>query len=177
MQCKWVILNKNLVEGHQRKQREMLMICPYSPSELHMKQLDDSNTGPVPQWKEPCSRSFGPEVCFVSATTGHFWNSWDMLHQKWCLINNHLQFLLLKPMCTNVLWHVHNSILGRHLGQKKTGEKAIQSFYWSEIYEDCKNWVAKCDECDQVKYSPQKPSPLGEIASWCTIWPNFLHIS
>ena len=52
-------------------------------------------------------------------------------------------------MYKEILQHVHNSLVGGHLGQKKTREKA--EIYWSGIHEDCNNWVAKCDECPRVK--------------------------
>ena len=55
-------------------------------------------------------------------------------------------------MHKEILQHVHNSLVGGHLGQKKAREKALQRFYWSGIHEDCNNWVAKCDECTKVKF-------------------------
>ena len=53
--------------------------------------------------------------------------------------------------------HVHNSLLGGHLGQKKTREKALQRFYCSEIQGNGNNWLIKCDECAKVKIPPHRP--------------------
>ena len=67
-------------------------------------------------------------------------------------------------MHKEILQHIHNSLVGGHLGQKKTREKALQRFYWSGICEDCNNWVAKCDECTKVKCPPcRRRTPLWEM--------------
>ena len=67
-------------------------------------------------------------------------------------------------MHKDILQHVHNSLVGGCLGQKKTREKALQRFYWSGISRDCNNCIAKCDECTKVK-SPtcRLRAPLGEM--------------
>ena len=76
-----------------------------------------------------------------------------------------MQFIVPRSLHNEVLYHIHNSLLGSHLGQKKTRGKALQKFYWSGIREDCNNWVSKCDECAKVKHPPRKPhAPLGEMS-------------
>ena len=35
---------------------------------------------------------------------------------------NYLQFLVLRTMCSKVLWYGHGSLCGGHIGQKKTKE-------------------------------------------------------
>ena len=77
---------------------------------------------------------------------------------------DHLQLLVLTAMHAVVLQQVHDSLLGRHLGQKKTREKALQRFYWNGIWEDCNNWVLQCNEGARVKDPPNRPRvPLGEM--------------
>ena len=51
----------------------------HTPAELHKKQHDDPDIGPVLKWKESGNRPLGPEVCSVSAATRHYLNFWDML--------------------------------------------------------------------------------------------------
>ena len=75
-----------------------------------------------------------------------------------------MQFIVPRSLCKKVLYHIHDSLLGGHLGQKKTREKALQRFYWSGIRENCNNWVSKYDECAKAKHPPRKPhAPLGEM--------------
>ena len=77
---------------------------------------------------------------------------------------DHLQFVVPRSMHSEILQQVHNSLLGGHLGQKKTREKVFQRFYWSGVHEDCNIWVAKCDECAKGKHPPRRPrAPLGEM--------------
>ena len=139
---------------------------------MHKKQLDDPDIGPLLRWKESDQRPFGPEVCASSPATRHYWNCWELLQiQDGMLMchfvrrdatGDHMQFIVPRSLCNEVLYHIHDSLLGGHLGQKKTREKALQRFYWSGIREDCNNWVSKCDECAKVKHPPRKPNaPLG----------------
>ena len=44
-------------------------------------------------------------------------------------MGDHLQFIVPRSLCNDVLHHVHDTLLGGHLGQKKTREKALQWFY------------------------------------------------
>ena len=145
-----------------------------NPAVLSWKQLDDPDIGQVLEWKESGQRPFGPEVCASSPATRHYWNCWDLLqiqdgmlmcHFMRCnATGNHMQFIVPRSLQNEVLYHIHDSLLGGHLGQKKTREKALQRFYWSSIREDCNNWVSKCDECAKVKHPPRKPhAPLGKM--------------
>ena len=145
-----------------------------NPAVLHQKQLDDPDIGPVLEWKESGQRPFGQEVCASSPATRHYWNCWDLLQiQDGMLMRcfmrcdatgDHMQFIVPRSLHNEILYHIHDSLLGGHLGQKKTREKVLQRFYWSSIREDCNNWVSKCDECAKVKHPPRKPhAPLGEM--------------
>ena len=69
-------------------------------------------------------------------------------------MGDHLQFLVQRTMHTEIFQHVHNSLLGEHLDQKKTREKALQRCYWSGMQEDYNNLAAKCDEYAKVKTPP-----------------------
>ena len=51
----------------------------HTPAELHKKQLDDLDIGPLLKWKESGNRPFDPEVCSASAASRHDWNYWGML--------------------------------------------------------------------------------------------------
>ena len=82
--------------------------------------------------------------------TGNKWQVWDGLlpchfvrHDD---TGDYLQFLLPEH-CVPVVFHVHDFLLGGHLGQKKTREKALQHFYESDIHEECNSWLTQCDAC------------------------------
>ena len=146
----------------------------HTPAELRKKQLDDPDISSVLKWKESGNWPFGQEVCLASAATRHYWNCWDLLQVENGVLmrrfvrqdatGDHLQFVVPRSMHSEILQQVHNSLLGGHLGQKKTREKVLQRFYWSGVHEDCNIWVAKCDECAKVKHPPRRPrAPLGEM--------------
>lgn len=67
-------------------------------------------------------------------------------------------------MKSEVLRLTHNSLLGGHLGQKKTKRKVQQRFYWFEMREDVNIWICKCDVCSRMKHSYRKPRvALGDM--------------
>ena len=146
----------------------------HTPAELHKKQLDDLDISSVLKWKESGNQPFGQEVCSASAATRHYWNCWDLLQVENGVLmrrfvrqdatGDHLQFVVPRSMHSEILQQVHNSLLGGHLGQKKTRGKVLQRFYWSGVHEDCNIWVAKCYECAKVKHPPRRPrAQLGEM--------------
>jgi transposase InsO family protein len=75
---------------------------------------------------------------------------------------DYLQFFVPRSLRNEVLQHMHNSLLGGHLGQKKTKGKILQRYYWFELREDVNGWIARCDVCGSIKPLP-KPAraPLG----------------
>ena len=77
-----------------------------------------------------------------------------------------LQLIVPRELQREVLWNAHDGLLGGHLGQKKTREKALKKFYWRGIREDCNNWVNTCDVCARQKRPQRKPhAPLGSMAT------------
>ena len=74
------------------------------------------------------------------------------------------QFLLPRCLRKDVMFQMHNALLGGHLGQKKTRSKIKQICYWFGLREDVNSWVAKCEVCGAVK-TPAKPprAPLGKM--------------
>ena len=143
---------------------------------LQRKQLVDPDIDPVLKWKESEKRSFGPGVCVSSPTTRHYWNSWDLLViEKGMRMRKFIkrdgtsdshQLIVPRELQKEVLWNAHDGLLGGHLGQKKTTEKALRKFYWRGIHEDCNN---TCDVCARQKQPQRKPhAPLDP-------WPQVLH--
>ena len=143
---------------------------------LRRKQLADPDIAPVLKWKESGKRPFGPEVCVSSPATRHYWSSWDLLViEKGMLMRKFIkrdgtsdshQLIVPRELQKEVLWNAHDGLLGGHLGQKKTREKALRKFYWRGIHEDCNNWVNTCDVCARQKRPQRKPhAPLGSMAT------------
>lgn len=54
-------------------------------------------------------------------------------------MSEHVQLMAPHSMYSEVLRRTHNSLLGGHLGQKKTKRKIQQRFYWFEMREDVNN--------------------------------------
>ena len=111
-----------------------------------------------------------------SPATRHYWSSWELLVIKNGMLirkfikrdgtSDSLQLIVPRELQREVLWNAHDGLLGGHLGQKKTREKALKKFYWRGIHEDCNNWVNTCDVCARQKRPQRKPhAPLGSMAT------------
>ena len=146
----------------------------YSAAELRKKQLDDPDIGPVLQWKEADKRPSSDEVQSLSAATRHYWLYWKsleirngQLHRKFAKrdgTGEQFQFILPRKMQQEVMFQMHNSVMGGHLGQKKTRAKVKQMFYWFGLREDVNCWVGKCEACGAVKRPAKSPrAPLGKM--------------
>jgi transposase InsO family protein len=158
----------------RRTRQDSSWALPYSMAKLRVKQLDDSDIGPVLRWKESGARPHGPVVCKSSPATRHYWNLWDSLELRDGVLfrtfyrkdatGAHLQFIVPESIRHEILHQMHGVLLSGHLGKKKTREKTLQRFYWYGMREDVNNWVSRCDVCGAVKPLPKKArAPLGEM--------------
>ncbi|MCO5576008.1 hypothetical protein L7F22_029815 [Adiantum nelumboides] len=58
------------------------------------------------------------------------------------------------------LHDAHDSLVGGHCGINTTLEKLERSFFWPKLRKDVYNYVQKCQVCQKVKSSHQKPVGL-----------------
>ena len=162
--------------GVQRnaRAREIPWALPYSPQDLRKKQLNDPDIGPILKWKEANERPSSESMRPVSPATRHYWLHWDSLHiQDGVLFLKILvgkahegsgQFIVPRGLVDEILHLSHNSLLGGHLGQKKTRSKVKQRFYWFGMRETVNNWVTSCDVCGMIKRPSRPPrAPLGTM--------------
>ena len=158
-----------------RKQQEPLSWCEtLSSKQLSKLQGEDPSLKEVMVWlregRQPTSREMegkAPEI-------RHYWLQWgllelreDVLYRKFHRKDNtgsHWQLVLPRKLHKQTLTQMHSSLLGGHLGRKKTREKTLQRYYWHGVRSDVDLWVAKCDDCESIK-PPGKPvkAPLGKM--------------
>ena len=68
-----------------------------------------------------------------------------------------LQLAVPEKYRKHVLALAHESILGGHLGSKKTIEKISNHFYWPGVQADARRYCRSCDEC-------QRSLPKGKVS-------------
>ncbi|CAC5411488.1 unnamed protein product [Mytilus coruscus] len=62
------------------------------------------------------------------------------------------------------MYHMNNTVLSGHLGQKKSRGKTLQRFFWYLMKEDINNYVNACDICARNKPPHKTPkAPLGKV--------------
>jgi hypothetical protein len=104
----------------------------------------------------------------------HYWLQWGLLslqdgvmYRKFHRKDNtgsHWQLIVPRKLHRQTLSQMHNSLLGGHLGRKKTRERTLQRYYLHGIRTDVDLWVARCDECESIKPPGKRvKAPLGKM--------------
>ena len=66
-----------------------------------------------------------------------------------------MQLIVPKVMKCKILNFCHDEKTGGHFGVRKTMAKVRNSYYWSGLQKDVRNWVKSCVTCCEFK-SPQR---------------------
>ena len=90
-----------------------------------------------------------------------------MLVRRWKPTNQsqpEMQVVLPAKHRNEVLYQLHNSPSGGHLGVAKTAPKVQQRYYWPGWIDDVKRHISQCEECSRRKGSKRLPiAPLTSI--------------
>ena len=100
------------------------------------------------------SAEFGtPYSLAMAGEPGHFslQDGWLLYKGRLCITASHRAALL---------HDAHDSLVGGHQGINNTLEKLERSFYWPKLRKDVYNYVQKCQVCQKVKSTHQKPAGL-----------------
>jgi len=61
------------------------------------------------------------------------------------------KLILPKELVRDVMYELHDSLIGGHLGIAKTYSKVMDIFYWFEMRRDVENYVRNCHICESLK--------------------------
>jgi hypothetical protein len=79
---------------------------------------------------------------------------------------NKLLRVIQKHEVEAILYLMHNHPTGAHLGIDKTFEKIRDQYYWPQMFENIKDYIRSCDQCQKRgRYrtpGPLHPIPVGE---------------
>lgn len=77
---------------------------------------------------------------------------------------NKLWLVLPRDLREEVLKLCHDNKPSGHLGEKKTYKKVSSKFYWYQMHESIRDYVAACTMCDKNKKRRQKDkAPMSKI--------------
>ncbi|CAC5413535.1 unnamed protein product [Mytilus coruscus] len=148
----------------------------HTHEKLKELQNKDEDVGPILRWKISGKKSCDIDLQSNSPATRHYYHFRDSLvlqdgllfrkFEKQNKTGQYLQFLTPEKLKYEVLHSMHDEIISGHLGKRKTTEKLLQRFYWFELREDVRIWIAKCEVCRANK-PPSKTArdPLGSMPS------------
>ena len=118
-----------------------------------------SLTSPLLQKLQVELQSFDPKMEF---TDSELQSGKLRCHQGvwyWC---DKLVVPCSSPLIQTILQEFHASKLGGHGGVKKTLVRISSQFYWKHMQKSIKEYIVKCQLCQQAKYSTQPPAGLLE---------------
>ena len=66
-----------------------------------------------------------------------------------------------RGLVQQILTKFHSSTIGGHAGVKRTLARIVSQFYWKGMHNDVKDFVSKCQICQQAKaYTALQPGLL-----------------
>jgi hypothetical protein len=109
------------------------------------------------KWKVENHKPHWSEVSPMSSEIKYFWNRLDSLQIKDGILyrcwesddgsDQLLHIVLPRILVHKVLYELHNTPVGGHLGIKKTLFKVRKRFMWYSMRKDVTDWCNKCIEC------------------------------
>ena len=79
-------------------------------------------------------------------------------------LNDYVQFIVPQKIRTDIFKHMHTGLSSGHVGNEKTVQKVLQSFYWFELRQDITLMVSKCYICAANKKPiPNPKAELGDM--------------
>ena len=156
--CNMVVADSNWVESCTGEQvREF--------------QLKDDCIGPVLKWKEDGIRPPWEQVSGLDRVVKAYWGQWDLLsvrggilYRRWVSntgAHDREVIVLPRAMREEVLYELHNSPTGGHLGQRKTRGKVSTRYYWFGMRREVENWCRRCELCARRK--PPNPRTRAQM--------------
>ena len=138
--------------------------------QIHNTQLAEQAIGFFLRAKEVGKKPSVEDVQAMSPQTRRLLQMWDQLkvydgtlywqYEPPIVGTPSLQLVVPETMKEEVLWDLHEGVMGGHLGEGKTLEKVKERFYWPGYHNDVKNWVNTCSDCAARK----TPSPRNRAA-------------
>ncbi|XP_033761108.1 uncharacterized protein LOC117342916 [Pecten maximus] len=92
-----------------------------------------------------------------------FYREHDILRRKWRTGDGKTagkQLVLPKSLRQAVIKLAHDRPLAGHLGQEKTKQRILQSFYWPGMFSDIKSYYQTCDVCQKVARRDHQRAPM-----------------
>ena len=147
------------------------IIQGYSKEEIIAFQELDPDISPIKTWKEQNNeRPMGNVILTCSPATRHLWLSWDLLHIKDKVLYRRSPtdgtdcLVVPRKLQQEIMEISHGSLLGGHLGQKKTLGRLRKKYFWFQMKGAVNSWIKKCIICASNKRAHKKAKgPLGRM--------------
>ena len=121
---------------------------PWSHEELHTPQMQDSEIRPVIEKGD--TRAPWDAIAPHPEATKIYWAQWNslrlrngVLYRLWETPQGDevtCQLILPKPLRSDVLHQLHNTLTAGHLAVAKTLNRVRERFYWARYHGDVRDW-------------------------------------
>lgn len=144
----------------------------YQPDSLRLFQHEDKDLVPIFKWSDEDLEPSQSEQRLHSRATRSLWLCKSclkiingvLLYQFVGFPDRKLCLLVPSSLQDEVVRYCHDIKTAGHLGEKKTLEKAKQSFLWYNMRKDWEEYVRTCAVCSQNKKAHVRPrAPLEQF--------------
>ena len=91
-------------------------------------------------------------------------DDWDDHLSYLCMAyREQYQLIAPKEIRDKILFQLHNTRTGGHLGVKRTFMKIRQRFFWPRCKSDVERWCKQCNSCAQIKPGPGYRAKLHQV--------------
>ena len=165
--------DKGTSAGSVSGQQEVL-VNNFSREDLIKLQRNDPDIGIILRWMTTSEKKPTRELVHdKSPAVRNLWLSWSQLklvngllykrHDTNSKLTTTLQLVVPLKLRDHVLQSNHSSPMSGHLGIKKTLSRIQRSFYWHNLKQSVRLFIANCVVCGARKRPTSKPrAPLGE---------------
>ena len=165
--------DKGTSAGFVSGQQEVL-VNNFSREDLIKMQRNDPDIGIILRWMTTSEQKPTRELVHdKSPAVRNLWLSWSQLklvdgllykrHDTNSKLTTTLQLVVPLKLRDRILHANHSSPMSGHLGIKKTLSRIQRSFYWHNMKDSVRLFIANCVVCGARKRPTSKPrAPLGE---------------
>ncbi|XP_033739131.1 uncharacterized protein LOC117326489 [Pecten maximus] len=150
------VLPRNIMEERSEERLGVDELSTVNSEELSKLQREDESLSKIK------AKSLSSAEEADEDDVAFYWEH-DILRRKWRTGDGKTagkQLVLPKSLRQAVIKLAHDRPLAGHLGQEKTKQRVLQSFYWPGMFSDIKSYCQTCDVCQKVARRDHQRAPM-----------------
>ena len=135
-----------------------------SQESIRFEQANDPILQQLLQWKRAGNKPDWAMIAHCCRELKIYWYQWDTIEIKdeilckkqFTVTGTDYLYIIPTSLRKEVFRHLHEYIIGGHLGRSKTYDKLKRRFYWCNMHRDVAYWCRICPTCGSRKLPPRR---------------------